>query len=77
MRAQELHLKGEQDAKVLRAAVFDVLASECLAVADYVSIADPDTLEELDWVDADALVSLAVRIGQTRLIDNILLGSPA
>jgi pantoate--beta-alanine ligase len=75
MRAQELHLKGEQDAKVLRAAVFDVLASECLAAADYVSIADPDTLEELDWVDSDAMVSLAVRIGRTRLIDNVLLGS--
>jgi pantoate--beta-alanine ligase len=74
MRAQELHLKGEQDAGVLRAAVFDILASEPLAAAEYVSIADPETLEELDLVDADAMVSLAVSIGRTRLIDNVLLG---
>jgi pantoate--beta-alanine ligase len=74
MRAQELHLGGEKDAEVLRAAVFDVLASEPLVAADYVSIADDETLEELDLVDADAMVSLAVRIGRTRLIDNVLLG---
>jgi len=75
MRAQELHLEGEQDAELLRAAMSDVLASEPLAAADYVSVADPETLEELVLVDSEAMVSLAVRIGQTRLIDNVLLGS--
>ncbi len=73
MRARELHLEGEQDAEVLRAAVFDVLASERLAATDYVSVADAETLEEMVFVDSDAMVSLAVRIGRTRLIDNILL----
>ena len=75
MRAQELHLEGEQDAEVLRAAMWDVLASERLARADYVSVADPETLEEMVLVDSDVMVSLAVRIGRTRLIDNILLRS--
>ena len=75
MRAQELHLEGEQDAEVLRGAVFDVLASEHLAATDYVSVADPETMEEMVFVDSDAMVSLAVRIGRTRLIDNVLLGS--
>ncbi len=75
MRAQELHLEGEHDAEALRAAVFDVLASERLAATDYVSVADPETLEEMVFVDSDAMVSLAVRIGRTRLIDNVLLGS--
>ena len=75
MRARELHLEGEQDAEVLRAAVFDVLASERLAAADYVSVADPETLEEMVLVDSNAMVSLAVGIGRTRLIDNVLLGS--
>ena len=75
MRAQELHLEGEQDAEVLRAAMSDVLASEPLAETDYVSVANAETLEELVLVDSQAMVSLAVRIGGARLIDNILLGS--
>ena len=74
-RARELHLEGEQDAEVLRAAMFDILASEPLALADYVSVADPETLEEMALVESDAMASLAVRIGRTRLIDNVLLGS--
>ena len=41
----------------------------------YVSVADPETMEEMVFVDSDAMVSLAVRIGRTRLIDNVLLGS--
>ena len=72
-RAQELHREGEQDAEVLRAAMSDVLASEHLATADYVSVADPETLDELVLVDSEAMVSLAVRIGGTRLIDNVVL----
>jgi pantoate--beta-alanine ligase len=73
VRAQELHRDGEHDAEVLRAAMSDVLESEPLAAADYVSVADPETLAELVLVDSQALVSLAVRIGGTRLIDNVLL----
>ena len=73
MRAQELHLEGEEDAEVLRAAMLDVLASESLAETDYVSVADAETLEELVLVDSDAMASLAVRIGGARLIDNVLL----
>ncbi|MER3514072.1 MAG: pantoate--beta-alanine ligase, partial [Chloroflexota bacterium] len=46
---------------------------EPLARPDYVSIADPDTLVELDQVGERALASLAVRIGATRLIDNLIL----
>ena len=40
---------------------------------DYVSIADAETLEELDCVRGWAMVSVAARLGQTRLIDNIIL----
>jgi len=52
-----------------------VLAAEPLANPDYVSVADPVTLEELsnDGTAQEALVSLAVRIGKTRLIDNMIL----
>ena len=64
---------GERDAAALREAMLEVLANEPLATTDYVSVADPRTLRELPRVEAGALVSLAVRIGSTRLIDNVLL----
>ena len=67
---------GERDGAALRAAMQAVLAAEPLAHPDYVSLADPDTLAELETIPPDrpALASLAVRIGRgTRLIDNRLL----
>jgi pantoate--beta-alanine ligase len=51
------------------------LAEEPLARVQYVSAADPDTLRELDGPAERALLSMAVFIGKTRLIDNILLGT--
>ncbi len=50
------------------------LAREPLADVDYVSVADGTTLAELERVDGPALLSLAVRFGTTRLIDNEPLG---
>jgi pantoate--beta-alanine ligase len=65
---------GERDPATLRRALRDTLAGEPLAEVDYVSVADAETLEELvEPVSRPVLVSLAVRIGQTRLIDNLLL----
>lgn len=68
---------GERRGSVLREAMQAVLSAEPLARPDYVSVADPLTLEELDdtGTATAALASLAVRIGKTRLIDNLLLGS--
>jgi pantoate--beta-alanine ligase len=62
---------GERDAEAIRAAVREVLAAEPLANVEYVSLADDDSLAELDLVDGPALLSLAVRFGATRLIDNL------
>lgn len=65
---------GERDGEALRRAMLDLLDREPLARVDYVSLADPETLSELDTVDTrGALASLAVRIGFTRLIDNLIL----
>jgi pantoate--beta-alanine ligase len=50
-----------------------VLAAEPLARVDYVSVADDETLAELDTVAGPALASLAVWFGPTRLIDNVRL----
>ena len=48
----------------------DELALEPLAKVEYTSVADGQTLRELARVDGAALLSLAVRFGSTRLIDN-------
>ncbi|MFN2298725.1 MAG: pantoate--beta-alanine ligase [Anaerolineales bacterium] len=64
---------GERGAEALRKAMRACLEAEPLARTEYVSAADPDTLAELDRVERDALLSMAVRIGKTRLIDNFLL----
>jgi len=62
--------RGERSAGAIRGAVSAELAREPLAQPEYVSVADATTLEELERVDRPALVSLAVRFGGTRLIDN-------
>ncbi|HIQ05176.1 MAG TPA: pantoate--beta-alanine ligase, partial [Anaerolineae bacterium] len=67
---------GERKGDALRDAMWTVLAMEPLARVEYVSVADADSLQELDRVEGPALVSLAVRIGRARLIDNVMLGRP-
>jgi pantoate--beta-alanine ligase len=65
---------GERDAGRLRAILTKTLSNEPLVRPDYVSVADTSTLAELERVEGAALVSLAARIGRTRLIDNVVLG---
>lgn len=72
--ALDLWKEGERDAGRIRREMLDCIAKEPLARVDYVSIADPATLEELSRLEGPALVSMAVYLGQTRLIDNITLG---
>jgi pantoate--beta-alanine ligase len=67
------HAAGETDGDALRAILSSTLAAELLAREEYVSVADPESLDELDQVSHGALLSLAVRVGKTRLIDNLLL----
>ena len=71
--AQELYSQGEGDAEKLRREMTALIQKEPLADIEYISIADAETLEELDRVKPPALVSMAVRIGNTRQIDNIVL----
>ena len=53
--------------------MLEVLAGEPLADVEYVSVADDATLAEIDVVEGPALLSLAVRFDDVRLIDNELL----
>jgi pantoate--beta-alanine ligase len=71
--ARDAWALGERSGDALRGRMRDLLATEPLADVDYVSVADMGTLEELETVDRPALASLAVRFGETRLIDNEIL----
>jgi pantoate--beta-alanine ligase len=64
---------GEHRADSLRAAMRSVIEATPLARLDYVSVAHPDTLAELEVVEDRALLSLAVFVDDVRLIDNILV----
>ena len=70
LAARSLRERGERSAEVLRSEMRRVLASEPLARPEYVSVADGTTLEELETLDRPAILSMAVRFGSTRLIDN-------
>ena len=66
---------GERDAGKLRQAMEITISAEPLARQQYVSCADPETLKELEGAISDcALLSMAVYVGKTRLIDNLVLG---
>jgi pantoate--beta-alanine ligase len=64
---------GERSAEALRETMWATLNEEPLAAPEYVSVADAETLRELDVVDRAAMLSMAVRFGHTRLIDNELI----
>ncbi len=72
--AAEAFAAGERDASALRALVRDHIAAQPRAEIDYISLADSGTLAEIEGaVEPPALLSLAVRFGAARLIDNVTL----
>ncbi|HEY57451.1 MAG TPA: pantoate--beta-alanine ligase [Anaerolineae bacterium] len=72
--ARETFEAGEREAETLRRMMRETMEAEPLARLQYVSCADPETLAELHGPVKRALLSMAVFVGQTRLIDNMLLG---
>ncbi len=71
--ARDAFDNGERDAGRLKGLVMDILESQPLVEVQYVSLADLNTLAELEGPIQEGLLSLAVFIGKTRLIDNIVL----
>ena len=72
--AEQLYSQGERDAERIRGEMITLIEKQAPAKIDYVSIADTETLEEVATIEKGALVSLAVKIGKPRLIDNAVLG---
>ena len=74
--AQEVFTSGQKDAASLRQVMTSVIENEPLARLQYASCANPDTLQELQGpIVGRALLSMAVFVGKTRLIDNFVIGS--
>jgi len=71
--AKRLYGDGERNTAAIRRKMTALIQKQPLAAIDYISIADAETLEELDEVKPPALVSMAVKIGRTRLIDNVVV----
>ena len=75
--AGDAFAQRERRAAALRAVMRTVIDATPMARVDYVSVAHPETLAELDVVEVAALLSLAVFVGEVRLIDNITVGEMA
>lgn len=65
---------GEKDVETLKKIVRDNLQTEPLASIDYVDLFSFPSLEPITTVDDESLLAIAVKIGKTRLIDNVILG---
>ncbi len=75
-KARAEFASGERDTRKIRSGMDAVFALVPGAKVQYISIADPETLQEIDMIKTQALVSMAVYVGKTRLIDNSILGKP-
>jgi pantoate--beta-alanine ligase len=70
--AQEMVADGIYNTEKIKSAMRSLILSEVpAAVIDYIEVVDDDTVQPLAQVNGPSLVALAVRIGGTRLIDNI------
>jgi len=71
--AKDMYGRGERDAAVIKKAMHELISAVPAARIDYISIADTGALDEVEVIRGRTLISLAVRLGKPRLIDNIIL----
>lgn len=73
-KAEAAYKAGEKSVEALKKIVLDEIATEPMAVIDYVELYSFDELKEIETINGESLLAIAVKIGKTRLIDNIILG---
>lgn len=71
--AKEMIEKGERSAKLILEAMIKEIEKEPLAKIDYVKAVDFATIQQTDYIKGEVLIAIAVYIGKTRLIDNIVV----
>lgn len=67
---EEMVKNGERDAKKVIQAMSDLVSTEPLAKIDYIKVVDALSMQQVDQIEKDILVAVAIYIGKTRLIDN-------
>lgn len=72
-KGKALLQQGERDATTIQEEITRGIRQEPMAKIDYVSVAHPDTLEEVSRIEGPIVLLLAVWIGKTRLIDNVMV----
>ena len=72
-KALALFEQGERNAGEIVREIKKVIEAEKLAQIDYVKICDAKTIEDIEQIDREAVLALAVKIGKARLIDNVVL----
>ncbi|MBI5746936.1 MAG: pantoate--beta-alanine ligase [Nitrospirae bacterium] len=73
MLAEDMIRSGEVTSGEVRAKMEGLIAGEGSSKIEYISISDPGNLEDIETIAGDVLVAIAVWIGKTRLIDNIII----
>lgn len=71
--AEDLVKSGQANAAEISRKMRDMIQAEPLAKIDYIAIVDADTLADIDIIKGNTLIALAVFMGKTRLIDNVIL----
>lgn len=74
-KAEGLFSVGERNAKKIIDSIRGLIKTVDTAKIDYIKIVDTNSLEDIDEIKNEALIALAVSIGKTRLIDNIIVGA--
>jgi pantoate--beta-alanine ligase len=71
--ARRLVKSGEKDAAKIIVAVSDMIKSHPETTIDYIAVCNPETLDDVKTIEGPVLMALAVKVGATRLIDNMIL----
>jgi len=72
-QAQQWITQGESSVATIRSRMRNIIEREGQAQVDYISVCDPKRFEELEEIQGQAVIALAVHVGKARLIDNCLI----
>ena len=72
--AQKLYAGGERNAAVMISEAEKLIKGASFTEIDYIKICDTATLQDVNLIQGEVVMALAVKVGKTRLIDNSVLG---